>query len=148
MNLSVFIGLRYTGTRRRSQLVSFISRICIIGLVVSIALLIVILSVMNGFDKEFRQRMLSVIPQVTVQHRNGIEDWQRLHELMIKVPSVIDSAPFIEVGGMMFVDRRNVQQVLLYGVDPDIETNVSGFESFLQGESLAALKGVDERSIF
>jgi lipoprotein-releasing system permease protein len=131
--------MRYTGARRRSQLVSFISRICIIGLVVSVSLLVVILSVMNGFDKEFRERMLAIIPHVTVQHRQGIEDWRALREVMAQVPNVVDSAPFIEVGGMMFVDRRNVQQALVYGVDPALEAKVSDFEVFLQSGSLLDL---------
>ncbi len=149
MNVSLFIGMRYTGTRRRNQLVSFISRICIVGLVVSVALLVTILSVMNGFDKEFRERMLAVIPQVTVLHREGLDDWQSLRQSLLQVPSVIDVAPYVELGGMMFVDQRNVQPVVLYGIDPEYEVNVSAFENYLGDLSLQSLTAnSDLRGVF
>lgn len=148
MNLSLFVGMRYTGARRRSQLVSFISRVCITGLVLSVALLIVILSVMNGFEKEFRQRMLSVIPQVTVMHNNGIQNWRALREQVSRVPTVVDSAPYIQVYGMIFVNRRNVQEVSLFGIDPAIEPNVSGFESFLIDSQLSELNSASQRGLF
>lgn len=149
INVPLFIGMRYTGARRRNQLVSFISRICIIGLVVSVALLVVILSVMNGFDKEFRQRMLSIVPQVTVQHRNGVADWRALQTLVGQVPGVVASAPFVEVGGMMFVDRRKIHQALIYGVDPALESSVSDIARYLQEGNLNDLNSAGlERGVF
>ena len=148
MNVSLFIGLRYTGARRRSQLVSSISKVCITGLVISVAMLVVILSVMNGFEKEFRQRMLSVIPQVTVQHENGIDDWQTLRGQLAEVPTVIDSAPFIQVYGIIFINQRRVKEISVYGIDPEVEAKVSGFENFLQGQSLTQLTTSTEKGLF
>ena len=79
----LFMGLRYFRSGGRSNLlVSFISMLAITGLVLGVALLVVVLSVMNGFDRELRERILSVVPHVQLIHNTGVADWrqQRDHE--------------------------------------------------------------------
>jgi len=83
--------------------------------------------------------MLSVIPQVMIKHDTGIGDWQSLRATVLQVSGVVDAAPFVELGGMMFVDSRNAQYVALYGVDPDYEPTVSAVENFLGQQSLQQL---------
>lgn len=143
--LSVFIGLRYTGARRRSQLVSFISGISIAGLIVSVALLVVVLSVMNGFDKQLRERILAVVPQASIYHRDGIEDWLALREQLLNADGVADVAPFVQLTGMA---RRGgeVAPLTLYGVEPEYERGVSAIESYLSAAELSQLQSSGEGS--
>ncbi|GAB1257239.1 lipoprotein-releasing ABC transporter permease subunit [Aurantivibrio plasticivorans] len=131
MNLSVFIGLRYTGAQRNNQLVSFISGISIVGIVVSVALLVVVLSVMNGFDKELRERILSVLPQGAIYHSTGVEDWQALRSHLNSQRGIADSAPFVQLAGMLSY-KREVGSVLLYGIDPKYQTKVSSLGQYLE----------------
>lgn len=130
MHLPLFIGLRYTGARRRNQLVSFISAISIAGMVISVALLVVVLSIMNGFDKELRERILNVMPQGAIYHRYGIADWEEARETVLSTPGVAEAAPFVQLTGMATY-KRNVSAVMLYGVDPAYQNRVSDLEQFL-----------------
>ncbi|MEX1034112.1 MAG: lipoprotein-releasing ABC transporter permease subunit [Cellvibrionaceae bacterium] len=136
--LSFFIGLRYTGSRRHSQLVSFISTISIAGLVISVALLVMVLSVMNGFDKELRERILAILPQASIQHVDNIEDWRELRDWMVDQAGVLDAAPFVQTAGMAEY-RRQVAPLIITGVDAETERNVSAIEDFLSPDLLALL---------
>lgn len=136
--LSFFIGLRYTGSRRHSQLVSFISSISIAGLVISVALLVVVLSVMNGFDKELRERILAILPQAVIHHVDNIEDWQSIRDWLVDQPGVEDAAPFVQAAGMAEF-RRRVTPLMTSGVDVESERQVSAVEDFLSAEQLELL---------
>lgn len=136
--LSFFIGLRYTASRRHSQLVSFISTISIVGLIISVALLVVVLSVMNGFDKELRERILAILPQASIQHIDNISDWQSLREELIDKPGIEEAAPFVQIAGMAEY-RRNVAPLLINGIDVAVEKNVSAIQDFLSPELLQVL---------
>ncbi|MCW8193343.1 lipoprotein-releasing ABC transporter permease subunit [Proteobacteria bacterium 005FR1] len=133
--LSFFIGLRYTGSRRHSQLVSFISSISIAGLVISVALLVLVLSVMNGFDKELRERILAILPQASIQHINNIDEWRSVREYIIEQPGVVNAAPYVQIAGMAEY-RRNVAPVVINGLDLSMEREVSAIEDFLSPEQL------------
>lgn len=133
--LSFFIGLRYTGSRRHSQLVSFISTISIAGLVISVALLVVVLSVMNGFDKELRERILAILPQASIQHVDNIQDWQSIRERIVNQPGVENAAPFVQIAGMAEY-RRKVAPLIINGVHAEMERAVSAIEQFLSPELL------------
>ena len=75
--LPIFIGLRYFSSGGGgNRLVSFISLLAISGLVLGVGLLIIVLSVMNGFDRELRERILSVVPHVQIIHQQGVADWR------------------------------------------------------------------------
>lgn len=138
--LSLFIGLRYTRARRRSQLVSFISGISIFGLIVSVALLSLVLSVMNGFDQQLRERILSIAPQVMVLNNRGIEDWQSLRDKVLEQEGVVAGVPFIQLGGGASY-KRSVVPANIYGVDPSEEGKVSSIESFMPAGQLKMLSG-------
>ena len=78
--IPLFLGLRYFSSRSASsgtRLVSFISTLAISGLVLGVGLLVVVLSVMNGFDRELRDRILSVVPHVQIIHNSGVDNWQQ-----------------------------------------------------------------------
>ncbi|TQV81337.1 lipoprotein-releasing ABC transporter permease subunit [Exilibacterium tricleocarpae] len=135
----LFIGLRYTGSRRRNQLVSFISGISIAGLVLGVGLLIVVLSVMNGFERELRERILGIVPQAAVYHREGVADWEALRRQVLAQPAIVDAAPFVQLQGMV-AHRRKATPVLLYGVDPVREAAISVVENYLDPGLLSRLE--------
>ncbi|MCW8885121.1 MAG: lipoprotein-releasing ABC transporter permease subunit [Motiliproteus sp.] len=123
--LSLFIGLRYTGAKRSNHFISFISLVSMIGLTLGVAVLILVLSVMNGFDRELRQRILGMVPHATIsQYRGEIEDWPTLIESINQDPQVLAAAPYIEAQGML-TSRGQVRGVLVNGIDPAYEKDVS-----------------------
>ena len=81
--LSVYIGARYTRARRRSLFVSFISFTSMIGLALGVLVMIVVLSVMNGFDHEMRSRVLGMVPHATVESSTPIDDWRTVAEQLM-----------------------------------------------------------------
>ena len=91
----LFIGLRYFALGgRNNRLVSFISLLAMGGLVLGVGLLIVVLSVMNGFDRELRERILSVVPHVQLIHSEGVSEWQQQAALLAEQPSVTEVTPY------------------------------------------------------
>ncbi len=137
-SLALFIGLRYTGARRRSQLVSFISAVSIFGLALGVGLLIVVLSVMNGFEKELRERILGILPQAALYHREGIEDWNSLRDRLLTDPELLGAAPFVQLQGMVSY-RREAIPVIIYGIEPVLEKQISVVERFLPAGALEKL---------
>ena len=137
-SISLFLGLRYTLARRRSRSVSFISSIAMVGIVLGVALLIVVLSVMNGFDRELRERILSIMPQVTLYHARGIEQWRPLREQLLENNNINAVAPFVELQGMANFGKTT-EPLLIYGIDAEFEPSVSIIHRFLQQDSLQAL---------
>jgi lipoprotein-releasing system permease protein len=136
--VSIFIGVRYTLARRLSRSVSFISAIAIIGLILGISLLILVLSVMNGFDKELRERTLNIIPQVSLYHTHGVSNWQQLRRQLLNTPNVIGIAPFVQLQGMITAHKA-VEPALIYGVSGDYEADVSIINHYLKKGTLGAL---------
>lgn len=137
--LSVYIGARYTGARRRSLFVSFISFTSMIGLALGVLVMIVVLSVMNGFDHEMRTRVLGMVPHATIESPTPINDWQALGERLVQHPQVEAVAPFIQMQGLL-THRGQVTKTLINAVDPTVETNVSIIDQFFREGSLADLK--------
>jgi lipoprotein-releasing system permease protein len=123
------IGLRYTRAgrraRRRNAFISFISAISMAGIALGVAALIVVLSVMNGFTKEVRDRMLSVLSHVEVSgYGDALADWQRVAAQARQNPEVIAAAPFVNAQAM-FVREDVVRGALIRGIDPAAEPGVS-----------------------
>ena len=117
---SVFIGLRYFFAGQRSALlVSFISLLAIAGLVLGVALLIIVLSVMNGFDRELRDNILSVVPHVQLIHQSGVEDWQSERDNIMQMDSVTDAVPYADAEGLMS-HRQNARPVQLLGLSATV----------------------------
>jgi len=138
MNLPFFIGLRYTGAKRKSQLVSFLSAVSMSGLIVGVALLLLVLSVMNGFDRELREQILGLVPQAAVMHREGIEDWQSLKAKMEMSPGVKAAAPFVKLQGLVS-HQGETSAVTLFGIDPEAERSVSLITKHLNAEQMQRL---------
>ena len=137
------IGLRYTRAgrraRRRNAFISFISAISMGGIALGVMALIVVLSVMNGFTKEVRDRMLSVLSHIEVSSYGGaLDDWQRVAAATRKHPDVIAAAPFINAQAM-FAREDVVRGALVRGIDPAAEPAVSDIAVRLPAGRLADL---------
>jgi lipoprotein-releasing system permease protein len=121
-----FVGLRYLRAKRRTRFVSFITLISLLGIALGVAALIVILSVMNGFEGELRSRLLSMSAHGYVTGRDRVtEDWRSLVATVQEQPGVAAAAPFVEMEGMI-QSGRDLEPVLVHGVDPDFEQALSG----------------------
>lgn len=114
--IPLFLGLRYFSSGGRdNRLVSFISTLAITGLVMGVALLVVVLSVMNGFDRELRERILSVVPHVQIIHNSGVDNWQQQAGVIAAQPSVTEVSPYNEVMGLINF-RRDSRPIQLLGL--------------------------------
>jgi lipoprotein-releasing system permease protein len=115
--LPLFLGLRYfSAGGAGNRLVSFISLLAISGLVLGVGLLIIVLSVMNGFDRELRERILSVVPHVQIIHQQGVIDWRSDAALLARHPAVTEVTPYTEVNGLLHF-RQHSRPVQLLGLD-------------------------------
>lgn len=135
---SAYIGLRYIASPKNSQFVSFLSGVSMLGLVVGVALLLTVLSVMNGFDRELKQKILSLVPQGAIYHRQGISDWQSLQQRLQEAPQVVAAAPFVELHGLVSY-RGKALPLLVYGVDVNAEERVSQINQYLPGKGISQL---------
>ncbi|WP_434656746.1 lipoprotein-releasing ABC transporter permease subunit [Pseudomonas sp. R3-56] len=129
--LFVFIGTRYTRAKRRNHFVSFISLTSIIGLALGVVVMIVVLSVMNGFDHEMRTRVLGMVPHATLETGEAISDWPSLAAKVKQNPQVLAVAPFTQMQGLLTNDGK-VSKVLLNGIDPGLERQVSIIDNFMR----------------
>lgn len=146
MIFSVFIGLRYTGAPRKNQLVSFFSGVSISGLIVGVGLLIAVLSIMNGFDRELREKILGLVPQAAIYQRGGVEDWQDLQLRLERQPRILAAAPFVQLDALVSY-RGKAEPVALYGVKPDKEIRVSRLQEFLSPEIQEQIQGTEQNLI-
>ena len=123
--LVFYIGLRYTRAKQRTQFISFITLTSVLGIALGVTALIAVLSVMNGFEAELRERILGMTSHTTITGLNGrLKNWQQLDNKIIQTPRVEGSAPFVRGQVMVNADRR-VSGTLLRGVMPELEPNVS-----------------------
>ncbi|WP_409526077.1 lipoprotein-releasing ABC transporter permease subunit [Nitrincola sp. MINF-07-Sa-05] len=123
--LSLFVGLRYTAAKRGNHFISFISLVSMLGLMLGVAALIVVLSVMNGFDRELKQRILGMVPHATIsEYGTSMQDWSQVSERLVLSDQVEAAAPFVQAQGML-TNAGKVHGVLVNGIDPDYETDVS-----------------------
>ncbi|MDP4567818.1 lipoprotein-releasing ABC transporter permease subunit [Pseudomonas sp. LPH60] len=136
--LFAFIGTRYTRAKRRNNFVSFISLTSMIGLALGVIVMIVVLSVMNGFDHEMRTRVLGMVPHATIESGEPISDWQSLADKVKQNPKVLAVAPFTQMQGLL-TNNGQVQKVLLNAIDPGKERQVSIIDHFMQQGQLDAL---------
>ncbi len=124
--VELFVGLRYLRAKRRTRFVSFITGISLAGIALGVAALIVILSVMNGFEGELRSRLLSMTAHGFVSGDDGrVSDWTRLRDAVLAEDGVQAAAPVVEMEGMVRAGRE-LRGVLVNGVYPDFEQPVSG----------------------
>ena len=124
--VELFVGLRYLRAKRRTRFVSFITLISLVGIAIGVAALIVILSVMNGFEGELRNRLLSMSAHGTVSGSSGpVQEWQALVDEVNAEEGVAAAAPFVQIEGMI-QSGRDLLGVMVHGVDPAWEDALSG----------------------
>jgi lipoprotein-releasing system permease protein len=123
--LELFVGLRYTRAKRRNHFISFISLISMVGIMLGITALITVLSVMNGFEKELRERILGMVAHVSVSGVDGrLHDWEALTQEVAQHRHVIGSAPYVQ-GEAMVSFGRQVSGAMIRGALPELEPQVS-----------------------
>jgi lipoprotein-releasing system permease protein len=147
---SLFIGTRYAIEKRQSHLVSFISSISVMGMALGVALLIVVLSVMNGFDREMRNRILGLVPHITItsyqyvspltnESKGSSEQWADISTKILSHPEVEAVAPFTQLNAMLLIGTE-VEGIAVYGIDPEQESKVSIITDYIESSALIALK--------
>ncbi|MEQ1674319.1 MAG: ABC transporter permease, partial [Candidatus Nitrotoga sp.] len=136
----LFIGLRYVRAKRRNQSISLISAIAVLGMALGVAALIVVLSVMNGFQKEIRARILGIAPHLQITTENGsLSDWSGVLNLTSTHPQVAAAAPFITGQGMLSYEQ-NVQGIMVRGIIPESESHVIDLSDKIKSGSLESLR--------
>ena len=130
-----FIGLRYTRAKKRNHFISFISMMSMFGIALGIIVLITVLSVMNGFDREITKRVVSMVSPITVGSMSGsVANWQALESIVRTLPNVTATAPFI-TGQVMLTNDGFVQPALINGILPIEEKKVTQLiDKMVQGD--------------
>lgn len=138
--LELYIGLRYTRAKRRNHFISFISLISMLGIALGVTALITVISVMNGFEKELRERILGVVSHVTVLGGPaGMADWRTVIDVLGHREGVVGAAPYIHAEGMLSNGGR-VAGTVLRGVMPGLEDQVSSLGSKMMAGRLDSLE--------
>ncbi len=123
--LLLYIGLRYMRGRQRTQFISFITLTSVLGIALGVSALITVLSVMNGFESELRERILGMTSHTTVTGRmNRLSDWQTVQQQLVNEAHILGSAPFVD-GQVMISSGQRVSGTLVRGVYPEYESGVS-----------------------
>lgn len=137
--LIFYIGLRYTRAKRRTQFISFITLTSVLGIALGVTALITVLSVMNGFEAELRERILGMTSHATITGKYGqLENWRELDQKLKGYPHVEGTAPFINGQVMINADRR-VSGTMLSGILPDYESKVSEVADKMKAGKLSDL---------
>ncbi len=137
--ISLYIGLRYTRARRSNHFISFIALVSMIGLTLGVAVLITVLSVMNGFDRELKNRVLGMIPQATVSSTQILTDWPELAKKVEQHEHVKGVAPFTQLQGMLTAQGQ-VAGIMVTGIEPEHEKKVSIIQNHMIAGSIDSLK--------
>jgi lipoprotein-releasing system permease protein len=136
----LLIGLRYTRAKRRNHFISFISMISMLGIALGVAALIIVLSVMNGFQKEIRARILGVTPHLQVTDESGqLSVWQPVLDIVRAHPEVQSAAPFVTGQGMLSQSDR-VEGVMVRGILPEGENKLTGLGDKMKAGNLTDLR--------
>lgn len=147
MPLSLLIGLRFSRGRRRGGMVSLISVISTIGIALGVAVLIVGLSAMNGFERELNNRILAVVPHGEIEAVDQRwTNWQEALNNVQKVPGIAAAAPYINFTGLV-ESGANLRALQVKGVDPQQEQRLSALPSFVQGDAWNNFKAGEQQII-
>jgi lipoprotein-releasing system permease protein len=140
LSYELFIGLRYTYSKQRTRVISFISVVSVVCIALGIAALIIVLSVMNGFQREIRTRILGVASHVQLAGAGGmLSDWQRVAAEAARHDRVIAAAPYITAQGL-FTHGSAVRGALVRGILPEQEERVAEFAAHMRSGRLESLK--------
>jgi len=148
MPYELSIALRYLRSGRRA-FISFISVMSVAGVAVGVATLIVVLSVMDGFEREIEEKLIGIGAHITVYGfgGGGIEDYPKLMDEIEKNPHVVSSAPVLVSEGMIRVRGGRAEAVGLFGIDPYREAKVSGLEGMIKVRPPEVDRAGDGRSL-
>jgi len=137
--LSVFIGLRYLRAKRQNHFISFISLISMLGIALGVTTLITVISVMNGFEKELRARILGAISHATIQALDKpLDQWPELIAEVNARDDVIAAAPYVESG--VWLQANGSSGALVRGIDPAYEIDVSEVGTHMVSGKLSDLR--------
>lgn len=133
--LAVYIGKRFASVRSRHFLTGVISLLSVVGLSLGVAILITVFSVMNGFDRELRERVLGIVPHITMQSSRSDflldrNTWAEIQTGIQSISGVSGSAPYLQVQGMLLANG-NSKGIVLNGIDPEAERDISSIDDFL-----------------
>ncbi len=138
--VSLFVGLRYTRAKRRNHFISFIALASMIGIALGVTVLITVLSVMNGFERELQDRILGMAPHVIITGEGGrLEKWQQVKAEAEAVPGVAAATPYIATQGMLRGHGVN-QYAMIQGIVPSTHQNVSIIDEHMVVGDLLDLK--------
>ena len=147
MPLSLLIGLRFSRGRRRGGMVSLISVISTIGIALGVAVLIVGLSAMNGFERELNNRILAVVPHGEIEAVDQPStNWQEALDHVQKAPGISAAAPYINFTGLV-ESGANLRAIQVKGVNPQQEQRLSALPSFVQGDAWRNFKAGEQQII-
>jgi lipoprotein-releasing system permease protein len=136
----LFVGLRYTRARQRTRFISVISLISVLGIALGMTVLITVLSVFNGFQREVRTRMLSAVAHVQITGQgDALRDWREVAATAVKNPHVVAAAPYVSAQGLL-TSGGNVRGAFLRGIDPAQEDKVSEIGAHMRSGRLDSLQ--------
>ena len=137
--LSLFIGLRYTRSRKKNHFVSFISFSSMLGIGMGVMVLVTVLSVMNGFDEQIHDRFFGMAPEITVSGLNEkLSNWPEVVQKLKAIPEVKAMAPYVGGQGLL-THEGQVLPIVLTGVVPDQEEAVTHLGAKLLAGSMKNL---------
>ncbi len=136
----ISMALRYLRVRGKNGFISFISLVSMLGIGLAVAVLIVVLSVMNGFEHELRQRILNIVSHATISGADApLADWRSMRDRVLASPDVIGAAPYVDGQGLLMAEEA-LAGVQVRGIDPALESDVSVIETLLGQGSLEDLQ--------
>ncbi|HEY6862651.1 MAG TPA: lipoprotein-releasing ABC transporter permease subunit [Burkholderiales bacterium] len=139
MPYELLVGLRYTGASRSNRFISFISLISMLGIALGVAALIVVLSVMNGFETELRARILGVVAHLQITGPGGqLADWPGVAGQASRNPEVVAAAPFVDAQGMISTGAE-AKGALVRGIEPGLEAKVADIGTHMTAGALDEL---------
>ncbi|PVZ87995.1 lipoprotein-releasing ABC transporter permease subunit LolE [Serratia sp. S1B] len=145
--LALLTALRFSGGRRRGGMVSLISVISTIGIALGVAVLIVGLSAMNGFERELQNRILAVVPHGEIEAvEQPFANWPEALQRIEQVPGILAAAPYINFTGLM-ENGAQLRAVQVKGVDPAQESQLSALPNYVQGDAWANFKSGEQQVI-
>lgn len=137
--LAFWVGWRFYMARQSNRFISFISFASTAGITLGVAVLITVLSAMNGFEKELEQRLLGVVPHGELTGVNEpLHDWPKIAEDAKKIPGINASAPFVRIQGLI-QKPGGFQGLTVIGITPELEAKVSNIRDFMPDAAWQAL---------
>lgn len=135
----LYVGYKYARSKRDNHFISFISLTSMLGIALGVAVLITVLSVMNGFNKEIRAKMLTFTPHIILRGLDGpLQNWSTLVEKLTANPQVKSASPYIASQGLL-IESGTVQPAVVHGIDPTISNKAYPLENIISG-AVANLK--------